>query len=147
VYFSETVPEDEAFRPEFPFHRERIKTMRALEQFAGDKAMLGRHVPSSIETGCWYDIRIELQCKSIKCYLDGKFVHDEKYSVPKPLYVVSGLSKNKVEVIIKVVNAAASAYNVELNLGGIKEVEPQYTKTVLTSDNPIKDIPKTEQLT
>jgi alpha-L-arabinofuranosidase len=108
-----------------------------LEHSAGGgKSVLGRHVPGSIETGRWYDVRVELQGRNIKCYLDGKLIHDEKYTTPKPLYAVSGLSKNKEEVIVKVVNTAATAKNIQLNLAGIKGVEPQWTKIVLTSEKP-----------
>ena len=50
---------------------------------------VGRSVPGRIETGRWYDIRIELAGSSIKCYLDGKLVHDVKTptmarSTPRP---------------------------------------------------------------
>jgi hypothetical protein len=39
------------------------------------------------------------------------------------------------EVIVKVVNAAAQAYNVELKVTGVK-VEPEGTRIVLASDQP-----------
>jgi alpha-L-arabinofuranosidase len=127
-----------------------------LEQSAGgSKLALGRHVPGSIESGRWYDIRIEVQSKNIKCYLDGKLIHDAEIAAPKPLYAVSGLTKNKDEVIVKVVNAAAAAYNVELNLSGAKSVEPALTRILLMSDKatdensldqPTKVAPMTEQL-
>jgi hypothetical protein len=31
-------------------------------------------VPGKIETGCWYDICVEVQGPTVKCYLDGKLV-------------------------------------------------------------------------
>ena len=36
----------------------------------------GGDVPGRIETGRWYDIRIELAGEKIKCYLDGKLIQD-----------------------------------------------------------------------
>ncbi len=130
-------------------------TEHALEQTTGgSKSPLGRRVPGSIETGRWYDIRLELRGRNIKCYLDGKLIHDEKFAIPHSLYAVSGLSADKKEVIVKVVNAAACAYNVEVNLDGLKGVEPRLTKISLTSDHPTdensldrpaKVVPKVEQ--
>ena len=45
-------------------------------------------VPGSIETGRWYDIRIEVKGANVKCYLDGKLIHDVKWQATKPLYAV-----------------------------------------------------------
>ncbi len=36
----------------------------------------GQGVPGRIETGRWYDIRIETAGGRIRCYLDGKLIHD-----------------------------------------------------------------------
>jgi len=36
------------------------------------------HVPGRIETGRWYDIKVVVHGPSIKCYLDGKLIHDMK---------------------------------------------------------------------
>jgi alpha-N-arabinofuranosidase len=63
------------------------------------------------------------------------------------------LSKNKDEVIVKVVNAAFAPQKVELKLAGAKDIEPQATRIVLTSENsddensldqPLKVAPITE---
>jgi Alpha-L-arabinofuranosidase C-terminus. len=43
----------------------------AVEQcIAGGKSIVSSEVPGSIETGRWYDIRIEVQGTRIRCYLD-----------------------------------------------------------------------------
>ena len=47
---------------------------------------VGQSVPGRIETGRWYDIRIELAGSSIKCYLDGKLVHDVKTPTMRSLH-------------------------------------------------------------
>ncbi|HUT37201.1 MAG TPA: family 16 glycoside hydrolase [Planctomycetota bacterium] len=36
------------------------------------------HVPGRIETGKWYDVKVVVQGPSIRCYLDGKLIHDMK---------------------------------------------------------------------
>ena len=43
-------------------------------------------VPGSIETDRWYDIRIEVKGSAIKCYLDGKLIHDVKHTAIPSLY-------------------------------------------------------------
>ena len=35
-------------------------------------------VPGHIENNRWYDIRIEIKGASVKCYLDGKLIHDSR---------------------------------------------------------------------
>ena len=52
-------------------------TKHAIESTEdGGKAIVGRETPGSVETGRWYDIKIELNGQHIRCYLDGKLVHD-----------------------------------------------------------------------
>ena len=41
--------------------------------------------PGSIETGRWYDIRVEVKGSNIKCYLDGKLIHDLNHKSPASL--------------------------------------------------------------
>ena len=64
-------------------------------------------VPGRIETGRWYDIRIELQGANIKCYLDGKLIHDVKLPAMKSLYASATRVQSTGEVILKVVNASS----------------------------------------
>ena len=52
-------------------------TQHGIEQFSnGSSRLLGRAVPGSIETGRWYDIKIEVNGGRIRCFLDGKLIHD-----------------------------------------------------------------------
>ena len=66
--------------------------------------ILGNEVRGRIETDRWYDIRIEVAGK-VRCYLDGKLIHDINYPITQTLYAVAGLNKTGDEVILKVVNA------------------------------------------
>ena len=60
-------------------HRHAVETGRRLRD---------RGVPGRIETGRWYDIRIEVQGAHIRCYLDGKLIHDFSPSI-KAMYAVA----------------------------------------------------------
>ena len=85
-----------------------------------------------IETGRWYDIRIETRGQNVKCFLDGKLIHDVEYSASRPLYGVAGRGKDG-DVIVKVVNVTDEAYATKLRLGGV-ELAGTGTATVLTGE-------------
>jgi alpha-L-arabinofuranosidase len=109
----------------------------ALEScVAGGKGGMGNHVPGSIETGRWYDIRIELKDGAILCLLDGKLIHDTKYPQARPLFASATRVKKTGEVLLKVVNASAKEQAVALDLRGITKLGAGAKATVLTSANP-----------
>lgn len=110
----------------------------ALEQCVdGGKSTLGRDVAGSVETGRWYDLRLELKGANIRCFLDGKQIHNATDShVLRPLHVVAGRSDRSGEIILKTVNVSNSDYDTEIKLDGVKQVRPQGQATVLSSADP-----------
>jgi alpha-L-arabinofuranosidase len=92
-------------------------------------------VPGRIETDRWYDIRIEVQGASVRCFLDGKLIHDVKGQATKSLYAVAGLAKRTKEVILKVVNVSAVDQETDVRLEGAR-IRPTAKAIVLTSDKP-----------
>jgi len=109
-----------------------------------------------IETGRWYDIRIELQGSNIKCYLDNQLVHDVKHSSVDSLYASATLDQRTGETILKVVNASAEPVETDVELQGASKVEGPATMVLLTSDastdentldQPKKVAPRTVSLT
>ena len=97
--------------------------------------IIGNSVPGRIETGRWYDIRIELKSRNIKCYLDDKLVHDASSPSVTPLYASASRVKNAGEVILKVVNTAKSEIATDVKLNGIAAVRGPAQAIVLTSQN------------
>jgi alpha-L-arabinofuranosidase len=95
----------------------------------------GSDVPGRIETGRWYDIRIELRGPSIRCYLDGKLIHDVTQQM-SALYGVAGLARSTNEVILKIVNVSASPHDTQIDLRGAGPAVKSATATVLTSADP-----------
>ena len=91
-------------------------TRHAIEM----EGISGHDVPGNIETGRWYDIRIEVKDATVKCFLDGKLVHDVKWSATKPLYAAASLAKRAHEVILKVVNVSRADQDTDLRLEGAK---------------------------
>ncbi|GIV21458.1 MAG: alpha-N-arabinofuranosidase [Armatimonadota bacterium] len=101
----------------------------------GGKSIVSNEVPGSIETGRWYDIRIEVQGARIRCYLDGTLVHDfEDKSLPA-LYAVASRNRQTREVILKVVNVSDRAVETEIRLQGTRALQPSAKVVTLTSDS------------
>jgi alpha-L-arabinofuranosidase len=107
-------------------------------------------VDGSIETGRWYDIRVELRGGTITCYLDGKLIHDVQAKPMKALYASSALSADGREVILKVVNTASAERAAEIRLNGVKDLAKKAKGWVLMSadamdenalDEPTKVVP------
>jgi alpha-L-arabinofuranosidase len=111
----------------------------------------------SVETGRWYDIRVEVKGGNVKCSLDGKVVHDIKNprSATRGLFASATRDSKSGELIVKVVNSAATPTETEVNLRGIGKLAGTAQAIVLTSENPkdensleepTKVSPKTEML-
>ncbi len=115
--------------------------------------------PGQIETGRWYDIRVEVSGKRVKCSLDGQLVHDVVYADQDPvkaLYASASHDDNSGEVILKVVNASAEKVETAVHLIGANNLSQSARAIVLSSENPTdenslespdKVSPKTETLT
>ena len=111
--------------------------------------------PSHIETDRWYDLKVVVSGKNVKCYLDGELIHDLDYETGgkiSSIYSVAATDERSGDVIVKVVNASANSLTTELDLNGTKNLTGQGIATVLTSesgadenslDNPTKVSPKT----
>ena len=95
-------------------------------------------VDGSVETGRWYDIKVELKGSTVKCYLDGKLIHEVKKGAGKTLCASSTLTHDG-EVILKVVNASSAAQTVDVKLDGAKSVSKKAKAIVLTSPNPMEE--------
>jgi alpha-L-arabinofuranosidase len=97
---------------------------------------VGRSVPGHIETGRWYDIRIELAGSDIKCYLDDKLIHDMKTPALKSLHASATRVKSTGELILKVVNTSPRKLATDITWGGVSRISPGAHVIVLTSEKP-----------
>ncbi len=98
--------------------------------------IISNEVPGRIETDRWYDIRIEVTATEVRCYLDGKLIHDMKYPVMQPLCAVAGLNKTGDEVILKVVNVSLIDQETDIHLAGVKAVQSSAAAIVLAAEKP-----------
>ena len=114
--------------------------------------------PGHIETGRWYDLKVTVNGKNVKCWLDGELIHDINYDAGgkvTSLYAVAATDQATGDLIVKVVNANAGPLETEVDLSGAKNLDGTATVTVLTSESgtdentlaePTKVSPKTETL-
>ena len=112
---------------------------------------------NTVETGRWYDIRVEVQGRAIKCYLDDKLITEaEEGAGPQadPIYVSASGTRSTGEVFLQVVNVSAAARQIDVNLQGVTKVAGDAACEVLTGDpsdvnsiaEPEKVAPKMEML-
>ena len=77
-----------------------------------------RRIPGNIETGRWYDIRIELAGGNIKAFLDGQLI-DEATIEPLPtLYAAAGRLDASGELVLELVNPFREPCRARIRLAG-----------------------------
>ncbi len=96
-------------------------------------------VRGRIETGRWYDIRIELQGQSIKCYLDGELVQQATRTVPPALFATAGRDEETGETVLKVVNASGQPLETTIDLRGARPAPVRGRAIVLTAAGPLDE--------
>jgi len=111
-------------------------TCHAIERcVGGGKSIVGGMVEGSVETGRWYDIRIEINGNKISCYLDGKLIHEIEEKMPSPVLASATKDTSSGRVFIKIVNTSDKWQNGELELNGGR-LEKQGEMVILTSNSP-----------
>jgi hypothetical protein len=113
-------------------------------------AALGRHVPGKIELNRWYDVKVELNDRRIRCYLDGQLIHDETAPTMNRFFALAGRDDASGDIVIKAINTSSEPVASTLNIAGVERLEAQGELTVLKSerlsdnnsmDNPSKIVP------
>src|SRR4051812_15220625 len=58
----------------------------------------------SIETGRWYEVRVQLDGDHVRCWLDGKLIHDYRrpHLTTKAVYASATRDNETGEIILKV---------------------------------------------
>ncbi len=113
-------------------------TRTGIEQLHnGSNTQLGPNVPLTVETGRWYDIKIEVQGRAIRCFLDGKLVEeatDTPPAPPAPLYAVASRALSTGDIILKVVNTSPAIQQIQIDLQGARNVAETAVAQTLTGD-------------
>ena len=90
-------------------------------------------VDGHLENGRWYDVRIDISCDRIRCYLDNVLIHDVPVPKLSTLYAVASKKTRSGEIIIKVVNMAEQPAETILRLEGVKRLSHTGIASTLSS--------------
>lgn len=102
--------------------------------------------PSHIEANHWYDIKVTVTGKHVRCWLDGNLIHDLDFlgGGINSLYATAARDEETGDIIIKVVNTAEGPLETEIDLPGGKRLTGKGSATVLTSASPSDENSLTE---
>lgn len=102
-------------------------------------AVVGTQTPGTIETGRWYDLKIEVLGRTVRGYLDGVLVQERTLPRIDRVLAISGRDDRSGDIIVKVVNSASEPQAMTLQFTGVAKLGPRATLAVLTSDNPLDE--------
>jgi alpha-L-arabinofuranosidase len=91
----------------------------------GGREAYGPSVPFTVETGRWYDLKLKVDGRTARGYVDGKLVMeatDEPYQPPATAYASASYLTASGELIVKVVNTAATPLETEIRLANARQV-------------------------
>lgn len=131
---------DEGFLVAFNVADPEVKSWWNIGGWANDHHALeignvvGNEKKGRIETGRWYDLRIDVAGKSVTCYLDGELACEGKIPEVQSLHA-SATRRGKDEVIVKVANVSEAPIETDLRLEGLKAISGPVDAIVLTSDS------------
>jgi alpha-L-arabinofuranosidase len=98
--------------------------------------LVGRPVRGQIETNRWYDIKVEVNGRRIRCSLDNQLVHDATAPSVTRFFAVAGRDAASGDIVLKAINTASESVVASLNITGTERVAPEAELTVLKSDRP-----------
>jgi len=124
----------------------------------GARAPFGASSDFTVESGRWYDLRIEVAGDHVQCFADDKLITDATENpqpTVSPIFASATYANASHEVIVKAVNFGSSTVDAILNLAGAGQITPVGKAIVLsgspkdqnTVDEPMKVAPKEEPVT
>jgi alpha-L-arabinofuranosidase len=122
-----------------------------------DMGLTSVSMPSNIEIGRWYDIKIVIRGTNVKGYLDGKLLQEvgDARTTVKSLCASAARDEKSGDIIVKVVNASSISLGTDIDIKGAGALTGNGKVIVLTSASPLdentleeptKVSPKTEPL-
>jgi alpha-L-arabinofuranosidase len=135
-------------------------SQHAIERADGGSKVQSRRVRGRIETGRWYDIRIDVDGNDIECLLDGDVVCTAdlgrmRRTVTDDLYANASLDEAAGEILVRVVNLAEEPKRVSLSFSGLTGLQDEATVITLHAEDrsasqsledPLRYRPETEVL-
>jgi alpha-L-arabinofuranosidase len=98
-------------------------------------------IKGAVETGRWYDVKLEILGNSVKGYLDGQLV--QKVSAgsfnTKELCVSASRDDKSGNIILKVVNAFSGSVNTQIDFKGAGALSGSGKAIILSSASPLDE--------
>jgi alpha-N-arabinofuranosidase len=107
-------------------------------------AIVGKVAPGTVEDGRWYDLKIEVRDRTVRCYLDGKLTNEETLPRVDTVLAIAGKDEASGDLIVKVVNSCPEAASISFQVRGETRIAREGRVTVLTSANPRDENSMTE---
>jgi alpha-L-arabinofuranosidase len=92
---------------------------------SGGREPYGPSASFTVETGRWYDLKLEVKGHTARGYVDGKLVMEATDEPNRPAvtaYASASYLNASGELIVKVVNTAETPLETEIHLTGVREV-------------------------
>jgi alpha-L-arabinofuranosidase len=105
---------------------------------AGD-AIVGRAVRHRIETGQWYDLRLEVRGRTVRGYIDGVLLNEATYPRIDTVLAIAGRDDRTGEIIIKALNTGPDAAAVTFDISGAARIAATGQLTTLSSPGPLDE--------
>lgn len=100
----------------------------------GGRSEASPAVNTAVETGKWYDVRVDVTGDGADCYLDGKFVQTFKYGSPREIFAAAGRAGD--DVIVKLINGTSQPRVTTVTLDGLAGESREATVDTLTHNDP-----------
>jgi alpha-L-arabinofuranosidase len=105
---------------------------------AGD-AIVGRAVRHRIETGQWYDLRLEVRGRTVRGYIDGVLLNEATYPRIDTVLAIAGRDDRTGEIIIKALNTGPDPAAVTFDISGAARIAATGQLTTLSSSSPLDE--------
>ena len=86
-----------------------------------------------MELNRWYDVKVELNGRRIRCYLDGKLIHDVTAPIPSSFFASAGRDETSGDLVLRAINLFPEPVDAAINFAGVSGIVPQGQLTLLTS--------------
>ncbi len=116
---------------------------------AGTKTEVGPRMSGHVETGRWYDLKLQIEGTRIRCYMDGKLIENVNETPAVRFTAVAGKTDDHM-IIVKVINGTNKDEPTAIKLDG--NIDPTGEAITMQSGNdadentfdaPMKIAPKT----
>jgi alpha-L-arabinofuranosidase len=99
-------------------------------------AIVGEPVRGSVEEGRWYDIKIEVKDRNVRCYLDGQLIKEVTLPRVDTVLAIAGKDEKTGEIVLKVVNSSPERAPMSILVNGVTKISPKAGVIVLSSADP-----------